>query len=650
MRRAHAVVNLLGECYQHMVGEVGFAAPGPVVDLPCELAAYDPRLQYLPDAWEEPALAGNPWIDGRRARVRLYASAPLVLPDGRVLGTLCVFDDRPGRLAQAQRDALTDLAAQAVALFEQVRAARQLADALEEVEALRDEAVRRGALTGAILETIDVGIVACDPDGRLTLFNRATRELHGLPLDRRMDPELHARRYSLYAEDGVTPLTRREIPLMRTLQDGEVRDATIVIAPDGLPAHTLRCDGRALHEASGRLLGAVVAMTDVTEARRHARELTGARDQALASTRAKSAFLAAASHEIRTPLNGVLGTLELLGLQDLTPQQRSYVDVARRSSEVLLALLNDVLDLSKAESTRVVLAAEPFAPAAVAGDVVAALGPVAERKGLRLRLAPGADDRLVGDASRLRQVLLNLVGNAVKFTDTGSVDVTVTTTAAGPGRRLLAMTVRDTGAGIAADEMDGLFQPFAQGAQGERHGGTGLGLALSAQLVERMGGTVTVESEPGRGSTFTVLVELPEVVGVVERAAEAVPAPRLPHRPRVLIADDSEVNRLVAEALLAVEGADVVTVTDGDEAVEAVRTGAYDLVLLDNRMPRMSGPEAARAIRALPGTAGRTRLLALTASATDEDRERCEQAGMEGVLLKPVRGEDLRRVLQTAPA
>lgn len=212
------------------------------------------------------------------------------------------------------------------------------------------------------------------------------------------------------------------------------------------------------------------------------------------------------------------------------------------------------------------------------------------------------------------------------------------------------MTVRDTGAGIAADELDGLFQPFAQGAQGERHGGTGLGLALSAQLVERMGGSVRVQSEPGRGSTFTVQVELPEVVGAVEPPARpAVPAPRLPSRPRVLVADDSEVNRLVAEALLTVEGADVVTVTDGDEAVEAVRAEAFDLVLLDNRMARMSGPEAARAIRALPGAAGRTRLLALTASATDEDRERCEQAGMEGVLLKPVRGEDLRRALQAPP-
>ena len=765
-----AVVNLLDECFQHQVGEVGFVGGRTDVSSSmCALALAQPRLRHVPDASLEPAFAGNPWVDGRSARVRSYASAPLLLPDGRVLGSLCVFSPEPGSLEDAQRAALGDLAAQAVHLIVQAHetreAARQAAlfrlvaegsadvlsrhrpdgtvlyaspsvrdvlglDAASQVgrcvdghvhpadrpalgravvlvrsarqesatvtlrfahadgswrslevqlapirdeqgrvvelhsaardvtereqaqaalAAARDDAEQRAALTGAVLETIDVGVVACDAQGRLTLFNRAARDFHGMGEDPTLSPDDWADRYSLYDEDGTTLLRRDQVPLVRALTDGVLQDATMVIAPADAPARTVRCDGRAMRDGDGELLGAVVAMKDVTDARARAGELTEARDQALAATRAKTAFLAAASHEIRTLLNGVLGTLELLALQHLTAEQSAYVTVAADSGRSLLRLLNDVLDLSKAETTAVVLADEPLLPLTVARDVVSALAPVAARKGLALHLAPGRDALVLGDASRLRQVLMNLVGNAVKFTAEGAVTVAVDAAPQPGGRALLRLSVTDTGSGMTPEELGRLFQPFLQGRQGQRYGGTGLGLALTQQIVDLMGGHVEVVSEPGLGSTFTVVVALAAACGPVADAPEDAPPPERAAGPaplRVLVADDNDTNLLVAEAMLTALGADVVTVQDGDEAVAAVRDQPFDLVLLDDRMPRMSGPDAAQAIRALPGPAALTRLVALTASVTDEDRDRFTASGMDEVLVKPVQLADLESALR----
>jgi signal transduction histidine kinase len=645
-----AVVNLLSDCFQHQVGAVGFlGGDSAVEDSMCAVAVHDERLRYLPDARVEPAFGDNPWVDGRLARVGLYASAPLLLPDGRVLGSLCVFSEEPGRLSAAQLDALTDLAGQAVALFEQAKLTREAAEQALEAREAQDQSDRRGALMAALLETIDVGIAACDADGRLTLVNEAARTFTGTSEDAGIGSAEWARRYSLLDEDGVRELPVPEIPLVRALSEGSVQGQVMVIAPEGRPAVTVRCDGQAMRDPSGRLLGAVVAMKDVTEDRAQAQALTEARDQALAATRAKTAFLAAASHEIRTPLNGVLGMLEILGLDALTTRQREYVQVARQSGDALLHLLNDVLDLSKAETTSVTLAREPFSPRDVVADVVDALTPVAETKGLDLRMSTGTTDALTGDPRRLRQVLMNLVGNAVKFTATGGIDVHVTTTPRTGDAAELRLAVRDTGAGMSGTELSQLFQPFSQGTQGERFGGTGLGLALSRQLVELMGGRIEVASEPAAGSTFTVVVELP--LAAPRRPAPARPAAvRLPAQPgerrlRVLVADDNEINLMVAGGLLAAEGADVVTVSDGDEAVRAVAEGGFDLVLLDLQMPRMSGLEAAVAIRALPSGAGGARVLALTAETLGESAEACRAAGMDGVLVKPIRGTDVRRVL-----
>lgn len=348
--------------------------------------------------------------------------------------------------------------------------------------------------------------------------------------------------------------------------------------------------------------------------------------QAVEATQAKSAFLAAVSHEIRTPMNGVLGMLDLLLGTPLDEAQGQLARTAHRSAQTLLALLDDVLDLSKGEAGHVVLAARAFDPAELAEDVVEALAPLAVTRGTTLTaVVDGTPPRLVGDPGRLRQVLMNLVGNGLKFTVTGGVQLRVSH---GPD---LQLEVSDTGEGIAAEDLERVFEPFQQGASGRAHGGTGLGLVISKELVELMGGTLTVVSELGVGSTFTVRVPLPA-------ATDAVDLKGL----RVLVVDDGDVNRMVAVGLLELLGAEAEAVASGHEAVARAAEASWDVVLLDHLMPGLDGPGTARALRAAGCTA---RLVAVTGTTHPEDLQECRDAGMEQVLTKPLSPEALLTAL-----
>jgi PAS domain S-box-containing protein len=362
----------------------------------------------------------------QRIGVRSMAVVPLFRA-GAAVGVLKVTSAAPNRFGPEDVQALQLMAGLVAAALAQ-------AQAFSHAETLVTELDKRQEFLAAVLESTQAGIVACDEQGRLTLFNGITRTWHGVDADAQLDPDAWSAAYDLYEVDGVTRLPADRVPLVRALRDGQVTDAEIVIARRGAASATrVQCQGRRL-QLGDRVLGAVVVMHDITAAHERELALAQARDDALAGTRAKTAFLAAASHEIRTPLNGVLGTLELLDVAGLDPQQRRYVEVARRSSEALLSLLNDVLDLSKAEATRVVLEDAPFSPNEVAADVAAALGSVARAKDLQLHVEPGAECLLMGDADRLRQILMNLVGNAVKFTSTGGVRIGVTVEAVPPGR------------------------------------------------------------------------------------------------------------------------------------------------------------------------------------------------------------------------
>jgi signal transduction histidine kinase len=381
---------------------------------------------------------------------------------------------------------------------------------------------------------------------------------------------------------------------------------------------------------------------------------------ARAADRAKSEFLAMMSHEIRTPLNGIIGSAELLLDGTLTPEQRDLVMTVSTSGEMLLAIVNDVLDFARVESGRLELESIPLEPAQVIRGVVEICRPTAQAKGLALiaEIDPGMPASAIGDPGRLSQILANIVNNAVKFTTLGEVRVHARAAHVSPEAMLLDVTVRDTGIGITPDVQQTLFQPFVQAdtSTTRRYGGTGLGLAISRRLVEMMGGEIDVASEEGRGSAFRFTVRLALSPAAATTASRPPihfdrargqpadpPAPTPPPIPdqadvaRLLLVEDNPMNQRVVTLMTERLGHAVDVVSDGRAAIEAVSSGtSYDLILMDCHLPELDGFEATRLIRLLDGEAGRTPVVALTASAYAADRQRCLDAGMNDFLAKPI--------------
>ncbi|MCC7266291.1 MAG: PAS domain S-box protein [Caulobacteraceae bacterium] len=460
------------------------------------------------------------------------------------------------------------------------------------------------------------------------------------------------------AEDTFfeTPLTFDELALdpfcvLHEADQERARKAWLRHRASGRPfrieSRVRRADGRAVwavitaelvEDAAGRPLRLIGALRDVT-ARVDARsQLQRAAEAAQAASVAKSTFLATMSHEIRTPLNGVLGMVQAMGRDELSPPQRARLSIIRESGEALLSILNDVLDLSKIEAGKLDLEEIEFDFLDLLSGAGAAFTPLANAKGLSLAIdVAGAEGIYRGDPTRLRQIVYNLLSNAVKFTHQGQVRLTAERTGA-----WLRIVVEDTGIGITPEQQETLFRPFSQAdaSTTRRFGGAGLGLTICRELAARMGGEVSVESRPGAGSTFVLLAPLAYAgPSIASRAADGPEAPMEADRPlRVLAAEDNLTNQLVLRTLLAQAGVEVVVAENGRSAVDAWTQAPFDLVLMDICMPEMDGVQATREIRRLERERGRGRIpvIALTANALDHQVREYLAAGMDRCVTKPI--------------
>jgi PAS domain S-box-containing protein len=491
------------------------------------------------------------------------------------------------------------------------------------------------------------GVFAVDPTGRFILANPACEQISGYSASELLQKtfvdlcepdQLAATREHFERNLCEHAYTQLETAILR--KDGQRVDLWIAGEPIG---------------SDGQVVAVHCTAKDITERKRMEEELKQAKAAAEAANVAKSQFLASMSHELRTPMNAILGMTDLALQEPLSDRLRDYLQTARESGDLLLNLLNEVLDLSRIEAGRFELEATPFSPQQTVEQVVRTLRVRADEKGLALscELAEDLPNLLIGDSLRLRQVLMNLIGNAIKFTPTGKIAVRAAVQTRGTETVSLKFSVSDTGIGIAPEHRERLFAPFTQAdaSTTRRYGGSGLGLTISKRLVDLMGGTIWLESQLGQGSTFHFTVTLPTAKPSStgrerQLAGRDGASPQLATAParglRVLLVEDTPANQKLVHYLLSNRGHTVVVAENGRESLDRLTAEDFDLVLMDVQMPEMDGFQATAAIRALPDVRkARIPVVAMTAHALRGDAERCLAAGMDSYLSKPIDGHEL---------
>ncbi|HUY92618.1 MAG TPA: response regulator [Pirellulales bacterium] len=686
------------------------AEPNPALEAACQgkagaeiltdrgqpvLAAYRPVVYGPPGGkpWGlvvEMSLAEAYAPTGRLRRILWIAQAAFVLAGGlaayglasRLTRPIVKLTDAAASLASGNLDARVNVAstdelgllgASFNHMAEQLAKSRswlerRIALGAAELNQSQLESYRQTRILKSVLESMSEAVIVVDEAGKVLLFNPAARRILGTePLD--VPPSEWSETYGCYLLDGETLFPSQELPLARAMRGESVdTDEFVLRRADSPELRWLHVNARPLKDDSGEVCGGVVVFRDVTESHRAKQELQRAKQLAESASRAKSEFLANMSHEIRTPMNAVIGLTELTLDTALTDVQREYLKMVKDSAESLLSLINDILDFSKIEAGRLDLEQVAFDHAETVGDTMKALGLRAHGKGLELlcRIAPDVPATLIGDPSRLRQVLVNLAGNAIKFTERGEVEVSVeveerprSSSSASvrvdgeraapngsPAPIILHYRVRDTGIGIPNEKLNRMFEAFEQAdASTARHfGGTGLGLAISSRLADLMGGRIWAESEVNRGSVFHFLARfgVPPDASAVRRPAETKVLCNLP----VLIVDDNATNLQILNEMLTSWGASPATADGAEPALQQMRirrqTGRpIQLVITDAHMPGTDGFELARRIKQDPQLSAGTIILMLSSGDRMGDIPRCRELDIARYLTKPIKQSEL---------
>jgi PAS domain S-box-containing protein len=515
----------------------------------------------------------------------------------------------------------------------------------------RKRAQRQVIFQASLLDQVRNGIIATDLSGRIIYWNRFSEVLYqwtaeevvGKSIAETVVPEDKCGLIEKIIEDIIC-YGYREIELPVRRKDGCQFMAFFAFS--------------VLKDQNGQRMGFVGVSVDLTERKKVEQDLLIAKEHAESATRAKSEFLANMSHEIRTPMNAVIGLTGLLLNTNIDPEQRDYIETIRSSGDSLLAVISDILDFSKIEGGMLDIDCEPFDLSKCLEASLNMVSQAAARKRLNLSFEIERDvpDRLLGDPIRLKQILVNLLGNAIKFTETGEISVHVSSQPSirpQNGKHEILFAVRDTGIGISKDRMSRLFQSFSQvdASTTRKYGGTGLGLVISKNLAELMGGRIWAESEPGKGSTFyftvqaesSLITKLADKQDALQKTSFREDYKRDRHL-SILLAEDNLINQKVAIRMLERLGYKAEIAANGQEAMEALKNHPYDVVLMDVQMPEMDGLEATRRIRSTPGR--QPYIIAMTAHAMKGDREICLGAGMNDYVSKPVRMEELKAAIE----
>ena len=522
---------------------------------------------------------------------------------------------------------------------------RAVSERIRELTVARDAQARLAAEVEAeharmlsLLSAMDIGVLFVDVAGRINYVNPAFHAIWGIAAD------LPLRGAALEAIPARAGTGFRDAPAWERFFANSGTDHEASLLDGRVVTRRLQ----AVTDSVGKVIGRLCLFEDVTDDRLTAQQLVAAKEAAEAGSRAKAAFLATMSHEIRTPMNGILGMTELVLATDLDAEQREYLGWVKASAGGLLTVLNDILDFSKIDAGRLDLERAAFALPELLDEIVGLYRGGAEARGIGLSWTAQGElpGKVEGDAVRLRQVLTNLVSNAIKFTHAGRVTITVSPRPRAPqdrpGQMRLCFAVADSGVGIAPDKLEHIFSPFAQADDSitRRFGGTGLGLAIASRLAELMGGSLDVTSEPGAGSTFRFILPLHACDQRPAAVAAAVDTCPGQGGLSVLVVEDTPVNQVLCRAILVKAGHRVTLADNGAQALDILARERFDVVLMDMQMPVMDGLEATRRLREREALSGEhVPVVALTANAMEKDRLRCLEAGMDDFIAKPFRAD-----------